>query len=53
MTKTEIARALNSLRKTHGGPALKPGTPEELERRQRKREAQQRWRKNAKKRAKN
>lgn len=42
--KTEIARALNSLRKTHAGPALKPGTPEELERRRRKREAQRRWR---------
>lgn len=44
MDKSEIARTLNSLRKTHGGPALKPGTAAELERRRRKREAQQRWR---------
>jgi len=48
LTKTEIARALNSFRKTHGAPPIKPGTPEEMERRRRKREAQRRWRANAK-----
>ena len=45
--RSELARAFAALRKTHGGPPIKTGTPEEMAARARKREAMREWRRKA------